>query len=172
MEVSMNKTKRNLILSAAIINLINMVANLVVAIIYCVNPEYYFETLGTYLILISYYSIYFVFVEVVAGIIASILLIYSVRKKGKYFRTSQKYYIAGLIIVIFAGGWIPWLLLFISMFVPDVIIMNSASEIRHEERAEERGYNEKRKKVEELRKLKEDGLITEEEFNKRLMDLL
>ena len=41
----MNKTKRNLILSAAIINLINMVANLVVAIIYCVNPEYYFETL-------------------------------------------------------------------------------------------------------------------------------
>ena len=89
-----------------------------------------------------------------------------------YFRTSQKYYIAGLIIVIFAGGWIPWLLLFISMFVPDVIIMNSASEIRHEERAEERGYNEKRKKVEELRKLKEDGLITEEEFNKRLMDLL
>lgn len=172
MEVSMNKTKRNLILSAAIINLINMVANLVVAIIYCVNPEYYFETLGTYLILISYYSIYFVFVEVVAGIIASILLIYSVRKKGMYFRTSQKYYIAGLIIVIFAGGWIPWLLLFISMFVPDVIIMNSASEIRHEERAEERGYNEKRKKVEELRKLKEDGLITEEEFNKRLMDLL
>ena len=168
----MNKTKRNLILSAAIINLINMVANLVVAIIYCVNPEYYFETLGTYLILISYYSIYFVFVEVVAGIIASILLIYSVRKNGKYFRTSQKYYIAGLIIVIFAGGWIPWLLLFISMFVPDVIIMNSASEIRHEERAEEREYNEKRKKVEELRKLKEDGLITEEEFNKRLMDLL
>lgn len=167
----MNKTKRNLILSAAIINLINMVVNLVLAIIFLVDPELY-ANIGMYLVLISYYSIYFVFVEVVAGIIASILLIYSVRKKGKYFRSSQKYYIAGLIIVVFAGGWIPWILLFISMFIPDIIIINSASEIRQEERAEDRASAEKRRKVEELRKLKEDGVITEEEFNKRLMDLL
>lgn len=167
----MNKTKRNLILSAAIINLINMIANLVVAIIYLVDPELYVN-LGAYLLIVSYYSIYFVFVEIVAGIIASILLIYSVRKKGKYFRQSQKYYIAGLIIVIFAGGWIPWLLLFISMFTPDIIIINSASEIRQEERAEDREKEEKRKKVEELRRLKEEGVITEEEFNKKLMDLL
>ena len=167
----MNKTKRNLILSAAIINLINMIANLAVAIIYLVDPELYVN-LGAYLLIVSYYSIYFVFVEIVAGIIASILLIYSVRKKGKYFRQSQKYYIAGLIIVIFAGGWIPWLLLFISMFIPDIIIINSASEIRQEERAEDREKEEKRKKVEELRRLKEEGVITEEEFNKKLMDLL
>ena len=167
----MNKTKRNLILSAAIINLINMIANLVVAIIYLVDPELYVN-LGAYLLIVSYYSIYFVVVEIDAGIIASILLIYSVRKKGKYFRQSQKYYIAGLIIVIFAGGWIPWLLLFISMFIPDIIIINSASEIRQEERAEDREKEEKRKKVEELRRLKEEGVITEEEFNKKLMDLL
>ena len=167
----MNKTKRNLILSAAIINLINMIANLVVAIIYLVDPELYVN-LGAYLLIVSYYSIYFVFVEIVAGIIASILLIYSVRKKGKYFRQSQKYYIAGLIIVIFAGGWIPWLLLFISMFIPDIIIINSAAEVRQEERAEDREKEEKRKKVEELRRLKEEGVITEEEFNKKLMDLL
>lgn len=167
----MNKTKRNLILSAAIINLINMVANLVIAILFCVNPEYA-NVLGSYLLIISYYSIYFVFVEIVAGIIASILLIYSVRKKGKYFRSSQKYYIAGLIIVIFAGGWIPWVLLFISMFIPDIIIINSASEVRQEQRAEDRASEEKRRKLEELRKLKEEGVISEEEFNKRLMDLL
>lgn len=167
----MNKTKRNLILSAAIINLINMVANLVIAILFCVNPEYA-NVLGSYLLIISYYSIYFVFAEIVAGIIASILLIYSVRKKGKYFRSSQKYYIAGLIIVIFAGGWIPWVLLFISMFIPDIIIINSASEVRQEQRAEDRTSEEKRRKVEELRKLKEEGVISEEEFNKRLMDLL
>ena len=167
----MNKTKRNLILSAAIINLINMVANLVIAILFCVNPEYV-NVLGSYLLIISYYSIYFVFVEIVAGIIASILLIYSVRKKGKYFRSSQKYYIAGLIIVIFAGGWIPWVLLFISMFIPDIIIINSASEVRQEQRAEDMASEEKRRKLEELRKLKEEGVISEEEFNKRLMDLL
>ncbi len=167
----MNKTKRNLILSAAIINLINMVANLVIAILFCVNPEYA-NVLGSYLLIISYYSIYFVFAEIVAGIIASILLIYSVRKKGKYFRSSQKYYIAGLIIVIFAGGWIPWVLLFISMFIPDIIIINSASEVRQEQRAEDRASEEKRRKLEELRKLKEEGVISEEEFNKRLMDLL
>ena len=133
----MNKTKRNLILSAGIINLINMIANLVIVIMYLVDPVR-FEMLAYYLVVISYYSIYFVFVEIVAGIIASIMLIYSVGKKGKYFRYPQKHYIAGLIIIIFAGGWIPWILLFISMFIPDIIIMNSPSELRTEQRQEDR----------------------------------
>ena len=168
----MNKTKRNLILSAAIINLINMIANLVIVILYLIDPEYYANILGTYLYIISYYSIYFIFVEVVAGIVGSILLIYSVRSKGKYFRVSQKYYIAGLIIVILAGGWIPWILLLVSMFIPDIIIINSPSEVRREERAEESANNDKKRKVEELRKLRDEGVITEEEFNKQLMDLL
>ena len=168
----MNKTKRNLILSAAIINLINMIANLVIVILYLVDPEYYANILGTYLYIISYYSIYFIFVEVVAGIVGSILLIYSVRSKGKYFRVSQKYYIAGLIITILAGGWIPWILLLVSMFIPDIIIINSPSEVRREERAEESANNDKKRKVEELRKLRDEGVITEEEFNKQLMDLL
>ena len=167
----MNKTKRNLILSAAIINLINMVANLIIAIIYLVNPELYAD-LGVYLVVISYYSIYFVFVEVVAGIIGSICLMYAVRKGGKYFRRSQSYYITGLIIIILAGGWIPWILLLISMFIPDIIIINSPSEVRREERAEESANNDKKRKVEELRKLRDEGIITEEEFNKQLMDLL
>ncbi len=167
----MNKTKRNLILSSAIINLINMVANLVIAIIYCVDPELY-ANLGVYLVMISYYSIYFVFVEVVAGIIGSVCLLYAVRNKGKYFRRSQGYYIAGLIIIILAGGWIPWILLLISMFIPDIIIINSPSEIRREERMEDRREEEKKRKIEELRKMKEDGVITEEEFNQKLMELL
>ena len=167
----MNKTKKNLILSAAIINLINMVANLIIVIIYCVDPELY-ANLGVYLVVISYYSIYFVFVEVVAGIIGSICLMYAVRKNGKYFRRSQSYYIAGLIIIILAGGWIPWILLLISMFIPDVIIMNTPVEIRREERTEDRANEEKKRKIEELRKLKEDGVITEEEFNNELMKLL
>lgn len=167
----MNKTKRNLILSAAIINLINMVANLIIAIIYLVNPELYAE-LGVYLVVISYYSIYFVFVEVVAGIIGSICLMCAVRKGGKYFRRSQSYYITGLIIIILAGGWIPWILLLISMFIPDIIVMNTPVEIRREERAEDKENEEKKRKIEELRKLKEEGAITEEEFNNELMKLL
>ena len=167
----MNRTKRNLILSSAIINLINMVANLIVAIVYCVNPEVYAE-LGVYLVIISYYSIYFIFVEVVAGIIGSICLMYAVRKGGKYFRQSQAYYIAGLIIIIFAGGWIPWILLFISMFIPDIIVMNTPIEIRREEIREEKEHDEKKRKIEELRKLKEEGIISEEEFNNELMKLL
>ena len=168
----MNKTKRNLILSAAIINLINMIANLVIVILYLVDPEYYANILGTYLYIISYYSIYFIFIEVVAGIVGSILLIYSVRSKGKYFRVSQKYYIAGLIIIILAGGWIPWILLLISMFIPDIIIINSPSEVRREERAEESANNDKKRKVEELRKLRDEGVITEEEFNSKKADIL
>ena len=58
------------------------------------------------------------------------------------------------------------------MFIPDVIIMNTPVEIRREERTEDRANEEKKRKIEELRKLKEDGVITEEEFNQELMKLL
>lgn len=168
----MNKTKRNLILWAGIINLIQMVANFVLTIIVLAYPEVYKEIYAYYLSYISYYSIYMIFVEVIAGIIGSILLFYSIRKGGKYFRTSQKFYVAGLIITIIAGGWLPWILLLISMFIPDIIVMNTPNEVRREERREQNEYDAKKAKVEELRRLKDEGLITEEEFNQKLMELL
>ncbi len=170
----MNKTKRNLILSSAIINIINMIFNFVVVIICIVNPELIAQSefLTLYLYSFIYYTAYFAIVECVVGLIGSVCLIWSVRKSGKYFRRSQGYYIAGLIVVILAGGWIPWILLLISMFIPDIIVMNMPNEVRREERIMEREEEVKKKKIEELRKLKDDGVISEEEFNQKLMELL
>ena len=168
----MNKTKKNLILSAAIINLINMVANLVIAILYLVDVEKFGQYLEPYIYTISYYSVYVIFVEVIAGIIGSICLFWAIRKGGKYFRRSQGWYYAGVIINIIAGGWIPWILLLISMFIPDIIVMNTPSEIRREEKIVDVEIEQKKRKVEELRRMRDSGQITEEEFNKMLEDLL
>ena len=113
----MNKTKRNLIIASAIINLIGVTASLVLSILLKVNPPLFAKVIE-YLFFISYsFNIYYVVFSFAAGVVASVFLLYSVRAKGKYFRTTQGLYIAGFIIVIVCGGTLAWLLLFISMFL-------------------------------------------------------
>ena len=106
------------------------------------------------------------------GLVGSILLIYSIRNGGKFFRRSQGCYIAGLIIVILCGGWISWILLFISMFIPDVIVMNTAREVRQEERQEQKDLDTKKKQIEDLKRLRDAGIITEEEYKQKLYEIL
>lgn len=169
----MNKTKRNLIIASAIINLLDVIASLVIAILLKVDSTFMAEN--------AYFSfnIYYVVFSFAAGVVASVFLLYSVRAKGKYFRTTQGLYIAGFIIVIVCGGTLAWLLLFISMFVPDVVIMNTKSEVKQEEKEQEKEVQkkdqeleEKKQKIEELKQLRDSGEITEEEYKKKLFDLL
>lgn len=175
----MNKTKRNLIIASAIINLIGVTASLVLSILLKVNPPLFAKVIE-YLFFISYsFNIYYVVFSFAAGVVASVFLLYSVREKGKYFRTTQGLYIAGFIIVIVCGGTLAWLLLFISMFVPDVVIMNTKSEVKQEEKEQEKEaqkkdqeLEEKKQKIEQLKQLRDSGEITEEEYKKKLFDLL
>lgn len=175
----MNKSKRNLILASAIINLIGITTSLIMAIILITNGQAVQEYLD-YMYFVSYsVNIVYTVIAFAAGLVGSLLLIYSVRSRGKYFRTSQGFYIAGFIIIVIFGGFLPWILLFISMFIPDVVVMNTRSEVRREERMEEKqtvegdkAYEEKKKRIEDLKRMRDSGLITEEEYKEKLFELL
>ncbi len=176
----MNKTKRNLILASAIINLIGVVASFVMALLIHFNVEAVMDYID-YVAMINYsvFNLVYSIIAFVIGLVGSVLLIWSVRKKGKFFRSSQGYYIAGLIIVVISGGWLAWLLLFISMFVPDVIVMNTRSELRREDREEQKqtikddaAYEEKKRRIEDLKRMRDNGIISEEEYKQKLFELL
>lgn len=175
----MNKTKRNLIIASAIINLIGITASLVLSILLKVNLEVFKEYYEYYYFITYSTNIYYAAFSFAAGVVGSIFLLYSVRAKGKYFRTTQGLYIAGFAIVIICGGSLSWLLLFISMFIPDVVIMNTKSEVKQEEKEQtkenqkkEQELEDKKQKIEQLKQLRDNGEITEEEYKKRLFDLL
>ncbi len=176
----MNKTKRNLILASAIVNLIGVTASFVFALLIHFNVDAIKEYVD-YVAMLNYsvFNLVYSIISFVVGIVGSSLLIWSVRKKGKFFRVSQGFYIAGFIIVVISGGWLAWVLLFISMFIPDVIVMNTRSEIRREEREEEKqtikndeAYEEKKRRIEDLKRMRDNGIITEEEYKQKLFDLL
>lgn len=175
----MNKKKRNLILAAGIINLINVTISLIMSIILMTNEDVLKELENYYYVMSFSYTITYSVISFAVGLIGSIFLIYSVRSKGKYFRRSQGLYIAGFIMVVVFGGFLSWILLFISLFIPDVIVMNTRSEVRHEEKMEEKvnrskeqALEVKKKKIEELKALRDSGVITEEEYKEKLFDLL
>ncbi len=188
----MNKNKRNLLLSAAILNIIGMVLLIAFSIIYNVNAEIIPEDFWLMIDVLGYLlgcnvflflSIVLVIIRACAGILGSVFLIYTIRKKGKYFRVSQGFYVAGFVITIIAGGTLPWILIFISMFIPDVIVMNTNAELRQEDRMNERQqkeetiiveqeYEDKKKQIEDLKRLRDNGIISEEEYKQRLFEIL
>ncbi len=175
----MNKTKRNLIMASAIVNLITITVSLISSIVAIVTPEF-LQKYEEYYYMFAYSTkIVFVVISFAAGLVGSILLLYSIRNKGKYFRSSYGIYVAGFIIIVVCGGWLAWILLFISAFVPDIVVINDKSELRREQKQEQReevlrdrAYEEKKAKIEELKKLRDTGVITEEEYKNKLFDLL
>ncbi len=81
--------------------------------------------------------------------------------------------------MVVCGGWLAWLLLFISAFVPDIVVINDKAELRREAKQEEKeevlrdkAYELKKSKIEELKKLRDSGAITEEEYKEKLFELL
>ena len=176
----MNKTKRNLSLAAGIINMIDAIASVVLSVCVAAYPEVFAEYTKYYYYFMSYTTNLIVNIVILAAaLVGSILLFYSVRDKGKYFRNSRGIYVAGVIIVILAGGTISWILLLIAAFTPDIVIINDPNEIRRqmqEESQEEVLHNQeyelKKQKIEELKKLRDTGVITEEEYKEKLFELL
>lgn len=169
----MNKTKRNLIMASAIVNLISIAANLILSIVLKINQEWFTQypelaALASYFSTNLYYSIF----EFVIGLVGSIFLLFTIREKGKYFRSSQGLFIAGFVIIVISGGLVSWILLFVSLFVSDVIVINAPHDVRREERQEERDFEEKKKRIEELKTLRDSGIITEEEYKEKLLEIL
>lgn len=175
----MNKTKRNLIMASAILNIITVTISLVMSIIAVADADF-LEKYSEYYYFVGYSTnIVFAVISFAVGLAGSILLLYSIRKKGKYFRRSYGIYVAGFVIIVLCGGWIAWVLLFISAFIPDIIVMNDRADLRREAKEQEkeeilhnREYEEKKRKIEELKRLRDNGTITEEEYKEKLFELL
>lgn len=159
-------------MASAIINLISITASLIMSILLMLYQEELAAYLEYYYFLSYSTNIIYVVISFAVGLVGSILLLFSIRQKGKYFRTSHGCYLAGFIIIVICGGYLPWILLFISMFVSDVVVINRPSEVRQEERKEEQAYEEKKRKIEELKQMRDSGLITEEEYKQKLFEIL
>ena len=171
----MNRTKRILIMIAAILNLVSVAFNVVMIILLYTNYSLVEEYENFYYLLTYSTSWIYTVFSTLVSVAGSIMLLYAIRDKGKYFRASYTIYYIGTIIVIFTSGYIPWILLLVAMFIPDVVINNNIYEIRQEQkefRAENQAYEEKKQKIEELKKLRDEGTITEEEYKKKLFELL
>ncbi len=84
----MNRNKRYLIMASAILNLISIVINLASSIVAIVKPEFLTKYQDYYYIFGYSTNIVFVVFSFAVGLVASVLLLYSIRNKGKYFRTS------------------------------------------------------------------------------------
>lgn len=179
----MNRTKRNLIIAAAVINLIDIISSLAMVIYYRIDPSWlqnYAEYVGIIVnVTNSSFNLVYQIIMFITGLIGSIFLLYCVRADGKYYRGSRGIYVAGVIIVILTGGLVPWILLLIAAFKPDIIINNDRAELRREFEANLReevlhnaAYEEKKHKIEELKKLRDAGTITEEEYKEKLFELL
>ncbi len=170
----MNKTKRILIIVGATLNLISVTTSLIISILMLSNAALRAAMIesGYIFILTNTTNIIYTSISFVIGLTGSILLLYSVRKKGKYFRTSQMPYFIGFGITIFFGSFVSWLLLFIAYLTPDIIVMNTPHEVRREEVKEEKRFEEKKRRIEELKALRDSGAITEEEYKEKLFELL
>ena len=169
----MNNKKRNLVLWGSIANILSCVASFVVSILVICDVKG-LEKYADFISLTGFTTnLWYAIIVFAGGMVASALLFYSIREKGKNFRKSYGIFIAGFIMVLVFGGFLAWALLLGSMWVPDVIVMNSPKEVRQEEEImQDQAYEEKKRKIEELKSLRDNGIISEEEYKERLFELL
>ena len=163
----MRKAKFWLILISGILNLLTFATYLLVAIL-----DY--DGKSSILSLILTYVPY-----MIGMLLSSILLFYSIANNGKNFSSRTTQYYIGYLLTLFLGSIISFILLIIASCLSDIVVMNSKSDILREQREERReelkeqeSLEEKQKEIAHLRSLKDQGIITEEEFNERMLDLL
>lgn len=155
----MNEIKKALIIAAIVLNIINVGLNIYFVVTYFMLPEIEREPL--------FYTI-FEILQAVAFLVSAIFLIYSIADNGKSFQKRYGFYMTsvmiGLILNLFSASTI---ILIISMFISDI---KWIKEIGDPTLVETK--SDKERKIEELRRLKEEGKITEKEFEDELLKLL
>ncbi len=178
----MNATKKNLIMSAGLLNIITAFMSAIMILF----VAFYFNTLQDFFI--ANFSIEFTFDQVkqlkliLIGVfsaisfillIAGLLLVYSVRTKGYFFRKSKSYFWTGAIMTFIVGFvTIPSILIYVALGSDE-----SKDTEEHASSVEHTVYNERRNeefkaKIQKIRALRDSEEITEEEFKKMLEDLL
>lgn len=169
----MNKTKRGLIIAAIVMNFLSIALNVYITVrgILTLIENPYEALVWAYVI----YQILGVF----AYIATAGLLIYSIADKGLHFRQRNGYYMSAVILSVFLNLFsVSSVLLLITLFMSDWVWVKPQDDVyfekeeKREEKSTEAKDRERARKIDALRKLKEEGKITEEEFNEQLFKLL
>ena len=158
----MNSTKKWLIITAILFNFVSIGVN----IYYIVNWFKYKASSVFYLI--------WYFITIACCIAVIVLLSMAIWRNGKLFRSRYGYYMTALVISIIVNLLsVSSVLLIISMFVSDWVWITPKKDDSKVEIDEKTVViKNKEEEIARLRELKDEGKISEEEFQERLMKLL
>ena len=159
----MNKTKRILIIIAIVFNIISACLD-----IWFVTDLFLYYQLNQWAIV----SIIYYFISIFASLAGAGCLIYAIANKGQFFRQRHSYFVTAVIISVCTSFFsVSTILLLISSWIPDIVWVRPQDDVYFKP-DEPKEDNSKEKKIEKLRKLRDDGIITEEEFKEELFKLL
>lgn len=157
----MNKTKFWLILFAIVFSLASIAWDIYDIVVYFMTapqnraPVFY---------------VIFYFIDIVSLLAVAVLLTMAIWNKGKYFRARHGYYMTALVLSIIVSLFsITSILLIISMFVSDWVW------IKEDKINDDKVVNisdTKEERIAKLRRKRENGEITEEQFQEEIMKLL
>ena len=157
----MNKTKFWLILAAIILSFASIAWDIYdIVIFFMTAPQHRVST---------FYLVYY-FIEIAALIAVAVLLTISIWNKGKYFRARYRYYMTALVLSIITSLFsLTSILLIISMFISDWVW---SKEDKVDNQKVVNISDTREEKIAKLRRKRENGEITEEEFQQEIMKLL
>lgn len=163
----MNKTKKWLLIIATIFVILGIGYDIFYIVSYFMTPVAYRPTL--------FYIIY-EFIALCFMISVAVMMIYVLWGNGKYFRSRYRYFVTSLIISICINLFsVSTILMIISIYFNDSIFVfpkQDGNDKNIVDITPENTASEKEMKIQALRKMKEEGKITEEEFQNELLKLL
>lgn len=166
----MNNTKKWLLIFATIFMLAGIGYDIFYVVTYFMNPANSMYGLFNTIIII---------IRVVFLLVADILLIYTLWGNGKHFRERYRYFVTSLIISICLNLFsVSTILMIISIYFNDsVFVFPDKKQAKPQDKnvvdvSPEGTPSEKEMKIQALRKMKEEGKISEQEFQEELLKLL
>ena len=162
----MNKTKKILLIISTIFLFIGIAYNIFYIVSYFQTPVIDRPAI--------YYLIY-EFINLGFMIAVAVMMIYILWGNGKYFRERYRYFVTSLIISICLNLFsVSTILMIISIYFNDSVIFYTNKEKNKNvvDITPENEMSEKEQKIQSLRKMKEEGKISEEQFQEEIMKLL
>ncbi len=161
----MNTTKKWLIIVAIIFNILEVGYEIYTIVNWFLLPEE------------ARYAVFYLafdFITIACCVTVAVLLSMAIWKNGKFFRQRYGYYMTAIVIsIIIHLLSVSSVLLIITMFLSDwVWIKPDKDDTVTIDKNTQVIRGSKEEKIAHLRKLKEEGKITEEEFQDELLKLL
>lgn len=179
----MNSKKKGLLVASYVILFLSVVYaiynlyNVVTSIQYYQNFEptsdFTQEDLDYTISIFKVYAIYYLWQIVAELYCAIICLLVSINKISA--QKQRKFLLSVVIVSFLSASLLAFILIILAYNTNDYYVTNSKQELATEEKETQQvvdDFADKKKDLEDLRRLKEEGIISEEEFNERLKKLL